>query len=218
MAFANFCGTKRLHPQARRPRAGLCRHDASACAAPASRPARARLDALVAQGGRAATGVSAEEVDAAVQALVAEGGEEGAGVWREGLVGRWGLRFSTEAGLRRVVAGGGGSVGEVVQVVRGGGRLENVVRFGRGRFWAEVCVGVDYEMGEGEERVVRFVFTDTEIKVGGLGAVKLPFAVGRGEFRCVWLDQMRVDICDVGGGERWINVYGYEGPVERCQQ
>jgi hypothetical protein len=118
-------------------------------------------------------------------------------------------------------------VGEVYQVVQEGGTLQNVVQFKKGGGVLELVVDSDYVFTEGAEadgtprRAVEFVFRRTMFRLPALfgrplPTVTIPFAVGRGEFRCVWLDQLRVDICDVPSGQRWINVYSYAGPVEKC--
>jgi len=62
-------------------------------------------------------------------------------------------------------------------------------------------------------RRVDFVFRRTGVRWGAGGRVDLPFAVGRGHFDVLHLDEaLRVDK-DANG---WVNVYAYDGPVERC--
>lgn len=112
-------------------------------------------------------------------------------------------------------------VADVYQVLTGRGTLQNVVCFASG---FELVVDSDCqasEGGEGGERSVAFQFTGTVIRLPKafgvrLPEIRIPFAVGKGEFRVVYLDQIRIDICDVESGERWINVYSYGGPAEKC--
>jgi len=111
-----------------------------------------------------------------------------------------------------------GDVADVYQVITGRGRLQNVVCFANG---FELVVDSDCELSEDDQRSVEFKFTGTVIrlpKVFGvaLPEVRIPFAVGKGEFRVVYLDDIRIDIFDVKSGERWINVYSYAGPAEKC--
>lgn len=62
-------------------------------------------------------------------------------------------------------------------------------------------------------RRMDFVFRRTGVRWGATGAFDLPFAVGRGHFDVLHLDEaLRVDR-DANG---WVNVYAYDGPVTRC--
>lgn len=46
---------------------------------------------------------------------------------------------------------------------------------------------------------------------------ELPFAVGTGFVNVLWLDHaLRIDR-DTSGGKNWLNIYAYDGPVERCR-
>lgn len=62
-------------------------------------------------------------------------------------------------------------------------------------------------------RRMDFVFRRTGVRWGATGSFDLPFAVGRGHFDVLHLDEaLRVDR-DANG---WVNVYAYDGPVTRC--
>lgn len=62
-------------------------------------------------------------------------------------------------------------------------------------------------------RRMDFVFRRTGVRWGATGGFDLPFAVGRGHFDILHLDEaLRVDQ-DANG---WVNVYAYDGPVTRC--
>lgn len=97
-------------------------------------------------------------------------------------------------------------------------------------------MGVDYVASK-EMRRCDFQFKRTKILVGrsavsinkakgrledanGSGGLNLnldiPFAVGKGFFDVVWLDQaLRIDR-DTSNGKNWLNIYVYGGPTERC--
>lgn len=67
----------------------------------------------------------------------------------------------------------------------------------------------------GTVRGFDFDFQRTRIMYGAID-ITLPFAVGSGYVELAWLDQaLRVDRSMLGGREV-LNVYVYEGPVERC--
>lgn len=62
-------------------------------------------------------------------------------------------------------------------------------------------------------RRMDFVFRRTGVRWGATGGFDLPFAVGRGHFDVLHLDEaLRVDR-DANG---WVNVYAYDGPATRC--
>lgn len=119
--------------------------------------------------------------------------------------------------------------------------LQNVVEFDRDEVKktlpAVLSVGVDYVASE-EERRCDFRFRRTKVLLGrsarasiyeakgvrdglsltgGLNLdLDLPFAIGEGYFRVIWLDHaLRIDR-DTSNGKNWLNVYVYAGPVERC--
>lgn len=102
---------------------------------------------------------------------------------------------------------------------------------------AVLSVGVDYAASE-EERRCDFQFKRTKVMVGQSAMdsismargtrddqsrkvrynldVDFPFAVGKGYFHVVWLDQaLRVDR-DTSNGKNWLNIYVYGGPTEKC--
>lgn len=57
---------------------------------------------------------------------------------------------------------------------------------------------------------------DTDAATGFGLDLKFPFAVGAGFVELMWLDHaLRVDKSTLGG-EEVLNVYVYEGPVEKC--
>lgn len=166
------------------------------------------------------------------------------GNWRAGFSGRWDLAFSTEPLLRSIVFDKDGKPNKhrcAFQLVdSGSGELQNVIVYGRDAERPLVLlVVVKAELGE-ETRRCDYVFEQTNILYGreardflreremasGTGIdvqengwgfnIKLPFAVGKGFFRAVWLDEVvRVDE-DTSTGEVWLNVYLYGGPMVKC--
>lgn len=119
--------------------------------------------------------------------------------------------------------------------------LQNVVEFDRdevkGTLPAVMSVGVDYVPNEMERRC-DFKFRRTRVMLGrsarasiyeakgvldGLsltGGLNLdldvPFAIGEGYFRVIWLDHaLRIDR-DTSNGKDWLNIYLYAGPADKC--
>ncbi len=93
---------------------------------------------------------------------------------------------------------------------------------------AVLCVGCEYVARE-KERGFDFDFQTTRLLVGGpakqfMGEeggfgidLKVPFAVGKGFVQLVWLDHvLRIDKSRLGGKDV-VNVYVYEGPVDKCK-
>lgn len=164
--------------------------------------------------------------------------DEDEGDWVDRLAGRWRLLFSTEAGLTALMGGGVPlvSAADVYQLVESGGRLKNVVEFSRKGSPPAAAAADAAVMSRGAPapppagslivsveavpnvaaapiRRMDFVFRRTGVRWGATGSFDLPFAVGRGHFDVLHLDEaLRVDR-DANG---WVNVYAYDGPVTRC--
>lgn len=131
--------------------------------------------------------------------------------WESSVNGRWGLRYSTEPLLGKLLAGDASNFS--YQLFRNGGVVENVVEFsGKGQLRVEA----EYVSRKGE-RGFDYDFKRTRIIFGGRIDFTLPFAQGDGHVSLVWLDHaLRIDK-SLLSGKPVINVYVYEGPVEECK-
>lgn len=190
-----------------------------ACLTPPVTAARARLlDAISKSSKGAKVGEALQElIEITQQPKVKKG-------WDSAVTGRWGLRHTTEPPLERLL-----ELGETksYQLFRGdGGVVENVIEFSTP---AVLSVGARYTPRE-EQRGFDFEFQTTRILFGsnaarfsgvtkndGFGVdLKLPFAVGKGYVELIWLDHvLRIDKSKLSGKDV-LNVYVYEGPVEKC--
>ncbi|GAB0489263.1 hypothetical protein MMPV_000480 [Pyropia vietnamensis] len=177
-------------------------------------------------------------IDALENACDGQGDDDG-GNWVNRLAGRWRLLFSTESGLTALMGGRVPlvSAADVYQLVESEGSLKNVVEFSRkGSSPAATDVSSAPVRSTGAPRPtpagslivsveavpnatvapvrrMDFVFRRTGVRWGAEGGFDLPFAVGRGHFDVLHLDEaLRVDR-DANG---WVNVYAYDGPVTRC--
>lgn len=119
--------------------------------------------------------------------------------------------------------------------------LQNVVEFDRDEVKRTLPtvmrVEVDYVPSETERRC-DFKFRRTRVMLGrsakasiyeakgvmdglcltgGLNLdLEVPFAIGEGYFRVVWLDHaLRIDR-DTIHGKDWLNIYVYAGPADKC--
>lgn len=136
--------------------------------------------------------------------------EEG---WELAVNGRWGLRYSTEPLLGKLLAGNL-SKNRSYQLFRAGGVVENVVEFGSA---GQLRVEAEYvARPEDGVRGFDYDFKRTRIVYGKLDFT-LPFAQGDGYVFLLWLDHaLRIDKSLLDGNPV-INVYVYEGPVEKCK-
>ena len=103
--------------------------------------------------------------------------------------------------------------------------MKNVIEFAAP---AVLSVGCEY-VARDEQRGFDFNFKTTRVLYGANAArfagndaagfgidFTFPFAVGTGYVELVWLDHaLRIDKSELGGKDV-INVYVYEGPVEKC--
>lgn len=131
--------------------------------------------------------------------------------WEASVNGRWGLRYSTEPLLGKLLAGNRKNYS--YQLFRAWGVVENVVEFsGTGQLRIEA----EY-VARGNERGFDYDFKRTRIVYGNILDFTLPFAQGDGFVSLVWLDHaLRIDK-SLLGGKSVTNVYVYEGPVEQCK-
>lgn len=137
--------------------------------------------------------------------------------WVSRLEGTWQVVFSTEPALVSVLSKPSNAVFQVVRSTT----LENRIE------WADppvhLKVSVDYHP-RADSRIFDFVFKKTRVDAGkSVGAdtwydvsLSVPFAVGKGFVKCLWLDHaLRIDR-DTSNGKDWINVYMYKGPADKC--
>jgi len=142
--------------------------------------------------------------------------------------GRWNLRFSTESALVSLMRGSWPFppadlvFQDVVQVPEIGsakdqGRLSNHVNFGEYELVVQAVYNTEIQHVQNGGTYYRcpFQFKSTDVLRSDQRVVQFPFAIGSGFFDVLYLDaQLRIDQ-DKNG---WINVYSYDGPVEKCKQ
>jgi len=169
---------------------------------------RSKLVGLIGSDYKLKSRAVEEAIDELISVQAFPAIEEG---WETSVNGRWGLRYSTEPLLGKLLAGNEGNYS--YQLFRAGGVVENVVDFsGKGQLRVEA----EY-IARNEERGFDYDFKRTRIVYGKQIDFTLPFAQGDGFVSLVWLDQaLRIDK-SLLGGKRVINVYVYEGPVEECK-
>lgn len=118
------------------------------------------------------------------------------------------------------------STGDIYQLVTEA-KIMNIIEFPA--LPAVLSVDVEYSMMECTERERRCDFTmvDTTVSWGKAarqwmkgereGGWKAGWALGKGFFRTIWLDEvLRIDRDTSGEGRDWVNCYVYGGPVETC--